>query len=53
MGGAIREDAMLELDWHGDRGDLPDLATLDAAPEDDGIDHVAVRAWRLGRVRDQ
>jgi Xaa-Pro aminopeptidase len=52
-GGATREDAMLELDWHGDRGDLPDLATLDAAPEDDGIDHVAVRAWRLGRVRDQ
>ena len=44
---------MLELDWHAGRGDLPDLATLDAAPEDDGIDHVAVRAWRLGRVRAQ
>ncbi len=42
---------MLELDWHGDRGDLADLALLDRDPEAGEIDERAVRAWRLGRVR--
>ncbi len=42
---------MAELDWHADRADLADLALLDRAPEDEGIDLVAVRGYRLGRVR--
>lgn len=42
---------MAELDWHGARGDLDGLALLDRAPDDAGIDLVAVRAWRQGRVR--
>jgi len=42
---------MAELDWHADRTDLAALALLDRAPEDEGIDLVAVRGYRLGRVR--
>ena len=42
---------MAELDWHAERADLADLALLDRAPEDEGIDLVAVRGYRLGRVR--
>lgn len=42
---------MAELDWHAERSDLDGLALLDRSPQDDGIDHIAVRAWRQGRVR--
>jgi hypothetical protein len=42
---------MAGLDWHADRGDLNGLAQLDREPADDGIDLVAVRGYRLGRVR--
>ncbi|WP_216647178.1 Xaa-Pro peptidase family protein [Roseovarius sp. THAF9] len=45
------EDDMAELDWHAERADLAELALLDRAPEDEGIDRVAVRGYRLGRVR--
>ncbi|MGF1552054.1 MAG: M24 family metallopeptidase [Paracoccaceae bacterium] len=38
---------MTMLDWHAERADL---AQLDRAP-DEGINLVAVRAWRQGRVR--
>ena len=40
----------MRLDWHGD-GEA--AAAFDAAPEDDGIDLVAVRAHRLARARRQ
>jgi Xaa-Pro dipeptidase len=43
----------MELDWHGDRSDLPDLALLDQLEADEPIDLAAVRAYRLGRVRAQ
>lgn len=42
---------MAELDWHAERADLAELAQLDRAPEDEGIDLVAVRRYRLARVR--
>lgn len=42
---------MAELDWHAERTDLAALAQLDRAPQDEGIDLVAVRRHRLGRVR--
>jgi len=41
----------MNLDWHNDRADLPALLGADAT--DNGIDHVAVRAYRLARVRAQ
>ena len=44
---------MTELDWHADRGDLNGLAQLDREPADGGIDLVAVRGYRLSRVRSQ
>lgn len=44
---------MAELDWHAERSDLVGLAQLDRAPEDDGIDHGAVRAYRQSRVREK
>lgn len=44
---------MTMLDWHAERSDMGNLALLDREPEDEGIDLVAVRAWRQGRVRDQ
>jgi Xaa-Pro aminopeptidase len=42
---------MAELDWHAERSDLQGLAQLDRVPEVDGIDLVAVRAYRQQRVR--
>jgi Xaa-Pro dipeptidase len=43
----------MEIDWHGDRSDLLELALLDQLDADEPIDLVAVRAYRLGRVRAQ
>jgi Xaa-Pro dipeptidase len=43
----------VELDWHGDRSDLPALTLLDQLEVDEPIDLAAVRAYRLGRVRAQ
>jgi Xaa-Pro dipeptidase len=42
----------MDVDWHAERSDLPELATLDdlASP---GIDFPALRRYRLGRVREQ
>ena len=40
---------MADLDWHAMRSDLAGLAQLDRSAE--GIDLVAVRGWRQGRVR--
>ena len=42
---------MAELDWHAERADLDGIARLDRA--DDDIDLVAVRRYRLARVRAQ
>lgn len=42
---------MAEFDWHAERGDLDGLTQLDRTPDDDGIDIVAVRTYRQGRVR--
>ena len=42
---------MTEFDWHAERVDLAGIARLDRTPADDGIDHVAVRSYRQGRVR--
>ncbi|SMH40759.1 Xaa-Pro peptidase family protein [Maritimibacter sp. HL-12] len=39
---------MNEFDWHAERAGL---SQFDRSTEGDGIDHVAVRAWRQGRVR--
>jgi Xaa-Pro dipeptidase len=41
----------MELDWHGERSDLPELALLDQLAPAEPIDLVAVRSYRLGRVR--
>ncbi|HYZ82442.1 MAG TPA: Xaa-Pro peptidase family protein [Solirubrobacteraceae bacterium] len=43
----------MELDWHADRSDLPELTTLDQVETQEPIDLAAVRAYRLGRVREQ
>jgi Xaa-Pro dipeptidase len=43
----------MDLDWHADRSDLPDLALLDQIVVDGPIDLAAVRSYRLGRVREQ
>jgi len=43
----------MNLDWHADRSDLPDLTTLDQLAGEEPIDLVAVRSYRLGRVREQ
>jgi Xaa-Pro dipeptidase len=43
----------MELDWHGERSDLPDLALLDQLEADEPIDLATVRAYRLSRVRAQ
>jgi Xaa-Pro dipeptidase len=43
----------MDLDWHADRSDLPDLATLDQLAVEEPIDLAAVRSYRLGRVREQ
>lgn len=44
---------MADFDWHAERGDLDGFALLDREPVDDGIDLVAVRGYRLDRVRSQ
>lgn len=43
----------MNLDWHADRSDLPELALLDQLAVDERVDLVAVRSYRLGRVRAQ
>lgn len=43
----------MEVDWHAERTTLDDLCLLDRDPADAEIDQVAVRAYRLGRVREQ
>jgi Xaa-Pro dipeptidase len=43
----------VELDWHAERSDLPELTTLDQLKTQAPIDLAAVRAYRLGRVRRQ
>jgi Xaa-Pro aminopeptidase len=43
----------MNLDWHGDRSDLPELTLLDEVDPAEPIDLVAVRAHRLERVRAQ
>jgi Xaa-Pro dipeptidase len=43
----------MNLDWHADRSDLSELATLDQLAVEEPIDLVAVRAYRLERVRAQ
>jgi Xaa-Pro aminopeptidase len=43
----------MNLDWHGDRSDLPELALLDQLDGEEPIDLAAVRAYRLGRLRAQ
>ena len=41
----------MELDWHGERSDLPALAQLDQLAPQEPIDLVAVRSYRLRRLR--
>jgi Xaa-Pro dipeptidase len=41
----------MQLDWHAERSELDAIALLDSDAGD--IDIAAVRAYRLGRVRDQ
>lgn len=43
----------MDLDWHADRSDLPDLTTLDQLEAQEPIDLATVRAYRLRRVREQ
>ncbi len=43
----------MNVDWHADRADLPELRLLDQVASDESIDLVAVRAYRLARVREQ
>ncbi|MGH2930743.1 MAG: aminopeptidase P family protein, partial [Solirubrobacteraceae bacterium] len=43
----------MDLDWHGDRSDLPELVLLDQLEANGLIDLEAVRGYRLGRVRAQ
>src|SRR3954465_13692494 len=43
----------MNLDWHAERSDLPELATLDQLEVEEPIDLAAVRSYRLGRVREQ
>ncbi len=44
---------MTVLDWHAERSGLHDIALLDRAPENEGIDLAAVRLYRQGRVRSE
>ncbi|NCG23388.1 MAG: M24 family metallopeptidase [Actinobacteria bacterium] len=41
------------LRWHGDESGIDQLRLLGRSPDDDLIDMGAVRAFRLGRVREQ
>ena len=43
----------MNLDWHADRSDLPDVVLLDQLAAQEPIDLAAVRSYRLGRVRAQ
>jgi len=43
----------MDIDWHAARTTLEGLRLLDRDPADAEIDQVAVRAYRLGRVREQ
>jgi Xaa-Pro aminopeptidase len=43
----------MNLDWHADRSDLPDLVLLDQVDVGEPIDLAAVRSYRLRRVREQ
>jgi Xaa-Pro dipeptidase len=43
----------MNLDWHADRSDLPELMLLDQLEAGEAIDLAAVRSYRLGRVREQ
>jgi Xaa-Pro dipeptidase len=43
----------MDIDWHADRSDLPELVLLDQLGSREPIDLAAVRAYRLGRVRAQ
>ncbi|UUX49686.1 Xaa-Pro peptidase family protein [Nisaea acidiphila] len=43
----------MEMDWHAERTDLANLALLDTEHAGEPIDLVAVRAYRLGRVRSE
>lgn len=43
----------MNIDWHAGRGDLPELVTIDRLASEEEIDFVALRAYRLGRVREQ
>ena len=42
---------MTMFDWHAERSDLDGIALLDTETSDEAIDLVAVRTYRLGRVR--
>jgi Xaa-Pro dipeptidase len=44
---------MMDLDWHAARSDLEDLALLDRDANGADIDLVAVRGYRLQRLRDE
>jgi Xaa-Pro dipeptidase len=43
----------VNVDWHAERSDLPELSTLDRLDSEEPIDLVSVRGYRLGRVREQ
>jgi Xaa-Pro aminopeptidase len=43
----------MNLDWHADRSDLPELVTVDHLAPGEPIDLEAVRSYRLGRLREQ
>lgn len=44
---------MVQLHWHGKTPSLDEVHLLDRDPADDLIDMVAVRGYRLGRVREE
>lgn len=41
----------MDIDWHADRGDLPDLALIDGTDAD--VDEIALALGRLARLRAQ
>ena len=41
----------MELDWHAARSDLKELALVERTAPVDDVDRVALRAWRLQRLR--
>ncbi len=50
---AIGKTLMAHLDWHAGSPGITDPPPIHGTPRQDGIDLVAVRAYRLGRVREQ